>query len=401
MLEDAVEVSREELYEQVWSEPVMKLAQKYGVTGTGLAKICRGAEIPLPAPGYWQKIQYGHNVPRPRLPSVDNGSNATITIARTPPKPTLTPEAEASVAREKDDVNEIRVADRLARPHPLVRAAAEALKGQSADTFGRLHRPRLVKCLDIRVSRTALSRALRIMDALLKAAEARGFKVGVADGEWGSTFIQVLGETVDLLLEEKTARKDHVLTKDERDRKAKYGWSSAPRWDYEPSTVLQVRLDEVWGRGTRKTWTDTQRHQIEECLNDVLAGVVVLAEAKRAERARIERQREEWAEAQRLKAREEERRRAKAARLQALEAKAESWAKSRQIFAYADAVEREAVERAMAVTEGSPVHAWLMWARTYATTLNPVRTVATALAEASESDPGALERAVTESPRKC
>jgi hypothetical protein len=57
----------------------------------------------------------------------------------------LTQEAEASVACEKDDVNGIRVADRLARPHPLVRAAAEALKGQSADTFGRLHRPRIVK----------------------------------------------------------------------------------------------------------------------------------------------------------------------------------------------------------------------------------------------------------------
>jgi hypothetical protein len=213
------------------------------------------------------------------------------------------------------------------------------------------------------------------MDALLKAAEARGFKVGVADGEWGSTFIQVLGEAVDLLLEERTVHQDHVLTKDELDRKAKYGWGSAPRWDYEPSTVLQVRLDEVWGRGTRKTWTDTQRHQLEECLNDVLAGVVVLAEAKRAERARIERQREEWAEAQRLKAREEERRRVEAARLQALEEEAESWAKSGKILAFADAVERHANERGLPVGEGSKVHSWLVWARAHAVTLDPVQTV--------------------------
>lgn len=60
------------------SEPVMKLAQECGLTGTGLAKIFRKAEIPLPSPGYWQELQHGHNVPRPRLPIVSVGRCAFL-----------------------------------------------------------------------------------------------------------------------------------------------------------------------------------------------------------------------------------------------------------------------------------------------------------------------------------
>ena len=38
------QVSREELYEQVWKTPVDKLAKEYLVSGRGLGKIC-GAEL--------------------------------------------------------------------------------------------------------------------------------------------------------------------------------------------------------------------------------------------------------------------------------------------------------------------------------------------------------------------
>ena len=34
------ELTREELYAQVWAEPMTKLAQRYGLSDRGLAKIC-------------------------------------------------------------------------------------------------------------------------------------------------------------------------------------------------------------------------------------------------------------------------------------------------------------------------------------------------------------------------
>lgn len=61
-------VSREELYELVWSKPATQLAQEYGVSDVGLAKVCKKLEVPRPAVGYWQRLRAGKNPARPELP---------------------------------------------------------------------------------------------------------------------------------------------------------------------------------------------------------------------------------------------------------------------------------------------------------------------------------------------
>src|SRR5665647_3869915 len=50
---------RDKLYEEVWAEPVMKVAERYGVSGVALAKTCRKLNVPLPPRGYWAKIKAG------------------------------------------------------------------------------------------------------------------------------------------------------------------------------------------------------------------------------------------------------------------------------------------------------------------------------------------------------
>ena len=40
-------LNREELYEQVWSEPVTKVALRYGVSHVAIAKVCRKLSIPV------------------------------------------------------------------------------------------------------------------------------------------------------------------------------------------------------------------------------------------------------------------------------------------------------------------------------------------------------------------
>ncbi len=62
MSEDVSTVTREVLYEQVWSKPMTKLATEYGVSDVALAKICRRLDIPLPMRGYWNKLQLGKKV---------------------------------------------------------------------------------------------------------------------------------------------------------------------------------------------------------------------------------------------------------------------------------------------------------------------------------------------------
>jgi hypothetical protein len=381
MRSETVEVRREELYEQVWSEPVIKAAQKFGITGTALSKICRKAAIPVPPVGYWQRLQHGHKPDRPPLPPSKDGAKSPIAIEKRPRRPYQSPEVKDRLASEEDERNRIHVAERLTRPHPLVRITVDMLRGQKPDQHGMLSRPWKARCLDIRVSRANLPRALRTMDAIIKAAEARGFGVSVTEGEGAGTHIELAGERVEIALEEKTKREEHVPTKEESERKAKYGWSSAPRWDYEPSGLLQFRIKEFTGNGARKTWSDG-RKRVEEALNDVLGGIIVVAEAKRQHRIELERQRQEWAEAERRRLEFEQRRREQAEQLKTLENEAALWARSQQLRTYIDAVESGAQGRGASAEPGSKLHRWLQWARKQADRLDPL-TVESASASAS------------------
>jgi hypothetical protein len=50
-------ITRQDLYAQVWSTPMRALATQYGITGTGLAKICARLDVPCPPRGYGRRRQ--------------------------------------------------------------------------------------------------------------------------------------------------------------------------------------------------------------------------------------------------------------------------------------------------------------------------------------------------------
>ena len=60
-------LSREELYELVWSEPIQILAKRFGLSDVGLAKVCKRYQIPRPGRGYWAKQQSGYRVKKREL----------------------------------------------------------------------------------------------------------------------------------------------------------------------------------------------------------------------------------------------------------------------------------------------------------------------------------------------
>lgn len=63
---------REKLYDEVWKEPVLVVANRYGVSDVASAKACRNLAVPLPPRGYWAKVRAGRKAPpRPSLPPYD------------------------------------------------------------------------------------------------------------------------------------------------------------------------------------------------------------------------------------------------------------------------------------------------------------------------------------------
>ena len=67
-----MEKSRIELYELVWTKPMTHLSKELGLSDVGLRKICVKFGIPLPPRGYWSRLQFGKQDPRPALPFENN-----------------------------------------------------------------------------------------------------------------------------------------------------------------------------------------------------------------------------------------------------------------------------------------------------------------------------------------
>jgi hypothetical protein len=90
-----IELTRQQLYEQVWSEPTMHLAKRYALSDVGLAKLCKRHNIPKPPLGYWAQKQAGGKPRQTPLPgSTDEGP--LVLFTRDTPQP-VDPVFEAEV----------------------------------------------------------------------------------------------------------------------------------------------------------------------------------------------------------------------------------------------------------------------------------------------------------------
>ena len=286
-----VELTREELYELVWTVPMQRLAERYGISDVALAKTCRKLVIPVPPRGYWRRKETGRVPARPPLPRPRPGTRTAITmnLERERDLPPSSPEVAARVVYEALPENRIRVPDRLSRPHPLVRETAAALRQRrsSSDAPGSW---RPARRLDIRVTPKHLGRAIRIFDALVKALEARGIPISVlTDERRRHTQVELYGETVAFWLEERTAPHPHVPTEAEN----KEGSAGRRKWDHVPSGQLRLRIENPFLESARKTWSDGHRAKLEDLLNDFVGGLAVVADGLRARTLHRKRQREE------------------------------------------------------------------------------------------------------------
>ncbi len=73
-------LTRKELYDLIWSEPLTALAKRFAITDRGLAKKCDYHNIPRPPQGHWVRLECGHEVERTPLPDIDNGTEELIDL---------------------------------------------------------------------------------------------------------------------------------------------------------------------------------------------------------------------------------------------------------------------------------------------------------------------------------
>lgn len=116
-------ISRDDLYAQVWAEPMSRLANRCKISGTGLAKICRRLDIPYPPRGHWARKAAGKKVSQTPLPALRQGTPAQATIAPSLPAalaPQLSKELEDALTAARRLTADLTVPERLLRPHPII-----------------------------------------------------------------------------------------------------------------------------------------------------------------------------------------------------------------------------------------------------------------------------------------
>lgn len=363
---------RVKLYEEVWAEAVTTVAKRYGISDVALRKICRKLAVPLPPLGYWAKIAAGKKPPTPPLPRY-SGPTEIVRQRYVSDEP-VEPDPEHLIARREFEAkpeNRIVVSDTPDAPHSLVAATERALrrpKTRDARALPATER----RALDVAVGEASLPRALRIMDALLKALDARGMPVRIEPDGKRHSYVKLQGEQLAIRLVENTSRTEREPTAEERRYKKQHGYVYLPdRYSYQATGVLKLGVL-GYGSDLQNVVADGKHQRIEQRLNDFVVKLEAEAVRRKRHAEHLERQHRHWEEQERIRHEREERQRKEVERLKGLEQEAGNWRRAEQIRTYVAAAEAKQIQEQGVVDAGSEFGLWLAWARHKADWLDPL-----------------------------
>ena len=348
-------LTRQQLYDEVWAEPVTKIAKRLGLSDRGLGKLCARHDIPVPPRGYWARKAHGYTDPIEPLSTKTRPADEPIFIAERKDRRQGAVDVVVPPAVRTEQQAENRIAIHEGPPrHPLVRLTSTALRAVRPDDYGRVRPGR--GALDLSVSKASSARALRILDALILALEARAHMVSIKDLKSVATVNQ---EPIEFGLDERAIQKSRTLT-DKEQLELNRGGYVYGRYTYVPSGELTLSLKNVWG--TRHKWSDRKKAAIEQQLNDIVEGFVIAADYAKVRRLEREREEKRWREAERSRQEEAERARN-------LEEWTKQWERCQRYRSFLDAMQKSFEHDEMP----PKLAAYFAWARKYVDQLDPLR----------------------------
>lgn len=162
-------MTREELYELVWSQPMTEVAKRLGVSGSYMARVCSHLSVPRPMLGYWAKQAVGKAPSKPALPPARPGDPLSWSKGDTLPL--------------LHAPHHSRRASQRAAPKPgqemhfLLRGVKWHFEnGWPVKEEDHL-RPRKRLLVDITATKTGLDRAILLANDLFQALEGGGHRV--------------------------------------------------------------------------------------------------------------------------------------------------------------------------------------------------------------------------------
>lgn len=200
---ETIELTRNELYELVWSTPVSKLTLQYALSSEGIKKICKQFEIPMPDGGYWSKLKFNKKVSKTKFNPIFGGVDKIVFSIREDGNPVNVDQTPLTI-RTKEIENDLNapliVPDEIAKPDILTIQTKQYWK--SKISFASYREDNRI-IFPIRVEKSNRERALKFMDTFTKLIRYRGHTFSK---EYGDTGVLIDGVFIEIDLREASKR---------------------------------------------------------------------------------------------------------------------------------------------------------------------------------------------------
>jgi hypothetical protein len=374
-------LSRKELYELVWSEPMKILAPRFGISDVALKKACARAEIPTPGLGHWAKKAARKSTSRVALaerpPGMDDevlvgkgtgywhsGWSEEELLAALPPPPEFEEPIERVRERVAKTVGKLTVPREVRLWHPAI----DKLLKEDEHRRERQRASSYPSSWDAPLFDTPLERRrLRVLNSLALATGMMNGKLAISDREGRSIHFSFYQRQVGIRLDRlrRAKRRGHAASSPEAD---------------EAKLSLSI-LESPHSENERIAWQDDEQGKVETRITEIAIQIILAAEMqyregvirsyewrvqRKAELEEEERERKRQAE----RAERERLKRLEQARIDRLLKSAAAFEQAGAIRKYVEAI--RATQTDNAACPGEQLERWSQWALAEAERIDPV-----------------------------
>ena len=377
----AKRLSRKELYELVWSEPMKILAPRFGISDVALKKACTRAEIPTPGLGHWAKkaARKGTSqvVLAERPPGMDDevvvgagvgywhsGWSEEELLAALPPRPEFEEPIESVRERIAKTVGKLTVPREVRLWHPAI----DKLLKEDEQRRERQRASSYPSSWDAPLFDTPLERRrLRVLNSLVLATGMMNGKLAISDHEGRSIEFSFYQRRVGIRLDQL--------------RRAKRRGHAANSPDADEAKLSLSILESSHSENERIAWQDDEQGKVETRIAEIAIQIILTAELQyregtiRSHEWRVQRkgeleeeEREKKCQAER--AERERQKRLEQARIDRLLKSAAAFQRAEVIRKYVEAIRSAQTDNSACSRE--ELEGWSQWALAEADRIDPV-----------------------------
>jgi hypothetical protein len=374
-------LSRQQLYDLVWSTPMWTLAKQFKISDDGLKSTCARAVIPTPIRGYWAKREAGKPTIQVALPKRAPGMADQIVVGGgngqayystpeeelrgpVPPPPEFPEPIEAVRERIAAVVGTVTVPQRVKHWHPMV---DQLIKEDERRREQQRSAPYRMSWEVTRFDSLVERRRLLILNALFLAVTKMDGRPAISNYEPRSIQIIFFQQHVGITLERPA-------------RVRGTGQNATKRSDTNDTILSLSILQSINSQENATSWQDEDSCKLEALMTEISVEVILTAERqyrdseirryewrvkRKAELEEQDRQRKTAAE----RAARERQQRIEKARVDRLLKDATAFRQANDIRRYVDAL--RTLQAKEALTSPEEFDHWSAWALAQADRVDP------------------------------